>query len=413
VDVHLDLFGGLAGDMFIAALLDACPQFEEAVLTAIQSLSCLAPVSCSLLAHRDSILTGRRFSVTAALPPARLPRSAAAHGHTRWHSLRHDLEHSGLEPSVRRHAVGIFELLAQAEGVVHGVCADEVEFHEVGAWDSVADIVGAAVLIDALGAGHWTYSAVPLGSGQVQTAHGWLPVPAPATTRLLLGMRTIDDGIGGERVTPTGAAILRYLCPPPGAVRQSAPAPVRTLLSSGTGFGFRTLAGRSNHLRVLCFANSSVSQGGHRDFCSVEFEVDDQSAEDLAVGLDRLRSHVGVLDVTQSCVIGKKGRSMAHVRVLAQPAQVDAVVDACFRETTTIGLRVQTVRGIGLKRSFREVLIDGQPVRVKVVERPGGSTAKAESDDLARRGQSSQRAAVRARAEMAALAFPEGSPLDA
>jgi uncharacterized protein (TIGR00299 family) protein len=315
--------------------------------------------------------------------------------------IRKRLRESALAAPVREHALGIFSLLAEAEGYVHGVDPSEVSFHEVGAVDSVADIVGAATLIDAVNAAAWTASAAPLGSGRVRTAHGLLPVPAPATIQLLLGMETLDDGIAGERVTPTGAAILRYLCGPESS-RHGASS-LRTLVGSGTGFGTRVLRGISNHMRVLCFEESRTPVAEQREISVLEFEIDDQSGEDLAAGLDRLRAHPGVLDATQSCVYGKKGRMMTHLQVLARQAHTQAVIDACFRETTTIGLRCRTVKAIGLDRTIEQVEVDGQRVRVKIVDRPGGRTAKAESDDVLRQANHDARAALRKRAEHAAL----------
>jgi uncharacterized protein (DUF111 family) len=200
-------------------------------------------------------------------------------------------------------------------------------------------------------------------------------------------------------------------------LRTSAAASVRTLIASGTGFGSRVLPGLSNHVRVLCFEPGDSAAGGHREIHVLEFEVDDQSGEDLATGLDRLRAHQGVLDVTQTPVFGKKSRMMVHVRVLARQGHLDAVVDACFRETTTIGLRHHAVRGIGLKRKLEEVSVDGRRLRVKVVDRPGGPTAKTESDDVLSQQDHARRASLRARAESAALLEPvpnaERAALDA
>jgi uncharacterized protein (TIGR00299 family) protein len=401
LEVHLDLVGGLAGDMFIAALLDAYPEHEPAVTAAIQTVCTDIPVACALRAFKDAVLQGRQFGVSAVSPThARTPFMPAAHthSHTSWAHIRRRLEEAGLPPAVSVHAIGIFELLAEAEAWVHGIEVEQVSFHEVGAWDSIADIVGAAAIIDALGVGYWSSSPVPLGSGRVTTEHGVLPVPAPATARLLTGMTLIDDGVGGERVTPTGAAILRYLCPPHAL---GSPSRIRKLIASGTGFGTRRLAGLSNHVRVLCF-EPALEAPAQRRIEVLEFEIDDQSAEDLAAGLDRLRKHDGVLDVTQSPVFGKKGRIMIHVQVLARAAKVEAVIDACFRETTTLGLRQRSVRGIGLERHIKEVQIEGRGLRVKVAKRPGGCTAKVESDDLLSQSQAG-RSALRRRAEGEAL----------
>jgi uncharacterized protein (DUF111 family) len=233
-----------------------------------------------------------------------------------------------------------------------------------------------------------------------------MPVPAPATVQLLMGMPTIDDGIAGERVTPTGAAILRYLCPPSSRSEVVSPK-VRTMVRTGTGFGSKKLPGISNHVRVLCFEDSSVERGGQRDIHVLEFEVDDQSGEDLAMGLERLRLHPGTLDVTQSPVFGKKGRMMMHVRVLARSRQYEAVIEACFRETTTIGLRHRVVEGIGLTRTIEHVEIDGKSLRVKIAERPGGRTAKAEADDVLVHEDHQVRALLRTKAEQSALALLE------
>jgi uncharacterized protein (TIGR00299 family) protein len=406
MEIHLDLLGGMAGDMFIAAMLDAFPEHEPRVNAAIACLASHFPVAPTLLPHSDGVIRGRKFLVAALNEYTPVPSSFhlyqdRGHEHSSWKLIRKRLRESALGAPVREHALGIFSLLAEAEGCVHGVDPSEVSFHEVGAVDSVADIVGAATLIDAVSAAAWTASAAPLGSGRVRTAHGLLPVPAPATIQLLLGMETLDDGIAGERVTPTGAAILRYLCGPESS-RHGASS-LRTLVGSGTGFGTRVLRGISNHLRVLCFEASRTPVAEQREISVLEFEIDDQSGEDLAAGLDRLRAHPGVLDATQSCVYGKKGRMMTHLQVLARQAQTHAVIDACFRETTTIGLRWRTVKAIGLDRTIEQVEVDGQRVRVKIVDRPGGRTAKAESDDVLRHANHDARAALRKRAEHAAL----------
>jgi hypothetical protein len=404
LELHLDLVGGLGGDMFIAAVLDAFPQYEARVLEAIRLSSEAHPVECTLKSFRDHVLCGRRFEVRSLNPQRREPlwSSLATHEHVPWRTIRSRIEVSSLDPGTREHALAIFELLAGAEARVHGVAPEEVEFHEVGAWDSVADIVGAASLITALGAARWTASAAPLGGGRVKTAHGVLPVPAPATTQLLMGLPTIDDGIEGERVTPTGAAILRYLCPPGSAYRDRGGA-VRFLIASGTGFGTRKLSGLSNHVRVLCYRAKESSGELHRLMEVLEFEVDDQSGEDLALGLDRIRAQEGVLDVTQSPVFGKKGRMMTHVQVLVRQGHLERVMDACFRETTTIGLRHRSVSAVGLARKSDTVDLEGCRLRVKIVERPGGRTAKAESDDVTHHADHAQRARLRGLAESSAL----------
>ncbi len=287
---------------------------------------------------------------------------------------------------------------------MHGIPVERVAFHEVGAWDSIADIAAAAHLIAALHATRWTVGALPLGSGMVRTQHGLLPVPAPATALLLEGFSTRDDGVPGERVTPTGAAILRHLC---GGAPEPRTGP-RVLARSGVGFGTKRLAGLSNCVRVLAFEAADDPRPDHRTIAVIEFEVDDQSGEDLAMGLDRLRGRPDVLDVVQAPVFGKKGRMMAHVRVLAQAEALDAVADACFRETTTIGLRHGLVAGRALPRRAATVAVADRSVRVKLAERPGGITAKAEADDALAHADHAARAALRREAERRALAAETG-----
>ncbi len=373
MELHLDPVGGLAGDMFIAAMLDLFPEHEAGLHGSLaRTGGLLAGVTARLAPHNDGVLAGRRFLVE------RPGGAGGGHDHVAWRRIREGLEASDLDPTVRGHAIAIFRHLAEAEARVHGVAVEAVSFHEVGAWDSIADIVGAAHLIAATGATRWTVGAVPLGSGRVRSAHGPLPVPAPATALLLQGFAVIDDGVGGERVTPTGAAILRHLCGD-----TARPAQPRILGGTGVGFGTRILPGLSNCVRVLRFDPVEQSPGFDTDaVLVVECEIDDQSSEELALALDRLRAHPAVLDVIQAPVFGKKGRMMAHLRLLARPEARDEVLRLCFAETTTIGLRHSIQARAVLPRRMVEVEAGGRTVRVKAVDRPGGRTAKAEADDV-------------------------------
>jgi uncharacterized protein (TIGR00299 family) protein len=407
---HLDPLGGAAGDMFVACVLDAYPQLRDG---AVSAATAAAGLGCRLLPHRDHVLTGSRFVVGEDHAHEKGHDHHHGHdehghghghghahgpGHTSWSRIRTDIEASSLAPAVRGHAIGIFTLLAEAEARVHGIAVDAVAFHEVGAQDSIADIVAAAWLIEALSPAHWSVGPLPLGGGTVRTAHGMMPVPAPATALLLEGFAMTDDGIGGERVTPTGAAILRYLAPIP---RPRAPGVLR---QTGLGFGTRHLPGTSNVLRLLAFAPTEEAPGivPHRELSVISFEVDDQTPEDLAMALERLRGLDGVHDALQMAAWGKKGRMAAHIQVLARPDVLDAVVEACFRETTTIGLRTHLVHGRALTRHMQTVLLDGEPVRVKSVDRPGGRSGKTEADDLVSAESQTARMARRLRAQQMA-----------
>jgi uncharacterized protein (TIGR00299 family) protein len=392
---HLDPLGGAAGDMFVACVLDAYPRLRDG---AVAAASDAAGISCHLVPHRDHVLTGTRFSVGDHHDHDHGHEHALVHDHANWARIRADLEASSLSAGVRAHAVGIFSLLAEAEARVHGIDVADVTFHEVGAQDSIADIVAAAWLIDALSPASWSVGALPLGSGSVRTAHGMMPVPAPATTLLLEGFAMLDDGIGGERVTPTGAAILRYLKP---IARPRAPG---VLGHTGLGFGTRHLPGTSNVLRLLVFAPQDDASAAmpHRELAVIAFEIDDQTPEDIAIGLERLRALQGVHDVLQMAAWGKKGRMAAHIQLLARPEVLDDVIEACFRETTTIGLRTHLVHGRALTRRMQTVMVDGEPLRVKSVERPGGRSGKTEADDVVSADGQAARMALRLRAQQMA-----------
>jgi hypothetical protein len=375
--IHLDAIGGVAGDMFIAAVLDAFPDLRDGMISAIRAAGLPESVGLSVQSHADHALTGLRFLVDESRQHGHHEHHGHAHAHTKFRDIRKMLETAPLQADVRTHAIGIFSRVAEAESRVHGVSVDEISFHELGEWDSIADVVGAAFLIAGLGAS-WTVSSLPRGSGRVNTAHGYLPVPTPATVLLLEGFEFHDDGIAGERVTPTGAAILSYLNANQPRDRKSS-----RLMRSGSGFGTRTLPGMSNVLRLLAFEQSVAASETDR-IAELAFEVDDQTPEDLAIGLDKVRAHPSVVDVLQAPVYGKKGRLAVHVQVLADPDDLENVLNACFAETTTLGVRYQIQERRKLRRRHTTVQTNGREVRVKLADRPGGLTAKAEADDLSR-----------------------------
>jgi len=240
---------------------------------------------------------------------------------------------------------------------------------------------------------------LPLGSGFAQTAHGRLPIPTPATALLLEGFACADDGFPGERVTPTGAAIVRHL-----KCSQDRDRTARRLVHSGHGFGTKVFLGMSNVLRVL--ASETLTQDSDDTGSRVavlQFEVDDQTPEDLAIALDRLRSHPSVLDVLQSPVFGKKGRIAAHIQVLAAPEALEPVAQLCFLETATIGLRHQIMQRETLPRDLKVVQVGNHAVRVKLAQRPQSTTAKAESDDTAQVSGFDTRSELRRTAEAQSL----------
>jgi uncharacterized protein (TIGR00299 family) protein len=364
---HLDPVGGVAGDMFVAALLDMEPDSTVATLAAIRDSGLDPSVAVSHDDFNDGVLTGSRFTVG---------KPECTHHHAHWSAIKKNLSDSALSPAVTDRAIAIFADLAEAEAKVHNKAVSDVAFHEVGAWDSIADIVAAAYLIESLGPCTWSIGPIPIGKGRVKTEHGLLPVPAPATVLLLDGFEFIDDGFPGERITPTGAAIIKHLKPSQGIGKTA-----RVLQRSGYGFGTRTFKGMSNILRVLEFSKTTTSSVFSSDTVMVlNFEIDDQTAEELAVGLQKIRERQGVIDVIQSPVMGKKGRLLTSVQVLVRPGNAEDVINVCFHETTTLGIRQQVKARAILNRSELET---EQDIRVKIVERPGGITAKADIDNIA------------------------------
>ena len=409
--IQLDPVGGVAGDMFAAAVLDAWPELETPLVAALGRAGLDAIATVERVDHRDHALTGSRFAVhetRSGTGECHVHRGdghgpggdhEAPHEHHLYRDIRTLLEGADLDAGVRARGLDMFARLAAAESAVHGVPVDDVSFHEVGAWDSIADIVCAAWLIEHLGAS-WSCGPLPIGRGHVETSHGRLPVPAPATVELLRGMVVDQDTHRAERITPTGAAIVSHIAPSfeplPGAMR---------LDRAGTGFGTSRLPGTSNVLRLLAFEPlDALDASVHRERIAVcEFEVDDQTGEDLAVALDRLRDIDGVLDVSSHAMHGKKGRLAVHVRLLARTAAMESVMESCFRETTTLGVRWHEVSRAVLARSSATVTVDGRRVRVKSARRPGElPTSKAEIDDLAPvTGGHAGRTRVRAFAERA------------
>ncbi len=303
---------------------------------------------------------------------------------TSYTELRRCLQDAPLSAATREHALSLLTLLADAEARVHGVAIDEVHFHELGDWDSLMDIVAAGCIAANLAGAQWTATPLPLGGGTVRTAHGLLPVPAPATTLLLDGYPWRDDGISGERVTPTGAAILRHLVP---AARCNALRTAGRMMASGSGAGTRALPGLPNIVRALVFERepAAIAADVDADVVAVlEFDIDDMTGEEIALAADRMRSQAGVIDVSIGTRLGKKGRPLAEFRILAQPGAAAVVARTCFTETSTLGLRMRDERRQILRRTEVITKFDGDAVHVKLAERPGGvRTGKAAHDDVA------------------------------
>lgn len=400
--IHLDLVGGLAGDMFVAAIVDAIPALEAPVLAALAAVQPEGTGRPVFSAATSAGLRARRFGLGSA-PTGSGTASAPKHEHaqhgTSYGELARRLAGAPLAPATRDHALALLALLAEAEAQVHGIAVDNVHFHELADWDSLLDLVAAGCIAGRLAGARWSASAPPLGAGTVRTAHGLLPVPAPATARLLTGYPWRDDGIPGERVTPTGAAILRHLVPVAACGTRRSDG---RLLAVGSGAGTRELAGTPNITRVLVSDHSLAPEPDR--VAIIEFDIDDMTGEEIALAADRLRAQADVIDVSVGTRLGKKGRPVADFRVLVGRSAVDAVARACFTETSTLGLRLRDEQRHVLRRAEAAVEVAGGPMNVKIAERPDGPrTAKAAHDDVAKARGLAERRQLRNTGERRAL----------
>ena len=362
--------------MFVAALADAFPRLREEATQMLAAQAFPPALRVTFAAHDDGVLHGHRLLI-----------DAPAYGHGSYPELDLALADARVDEPVRALARRGLRLLGEAEAGVHGVPLERVHFHEIAGWDTLVDLLLAAFLTLRSGAASWSVAPLPIGGGRVETQHGTLPVPAPATAAILRGYHFVDDGIPGERVTPTGAAILAALAP-------SFALPPGRLAATGHGFGARQLHGISNCTRVMVFDTDHATLV--EQVATLAFEIDDQSAEDLALGVARIRDDADVFDVVAWPVLAKKGRIATHVQVLARAPAARRVADLCFAETTTLGVRIATGSRVTLARGISTVDVDGQQVRVKLATRPDGTQqAKPEMDDIARAGDREARERLR------------------
>jgi len=271
------------------------------------------------------------------------------------------IEEAGLAARAAERAKKIFTRLAEAEARVHQMPIEKVEFHEVGAVDSIIDIVGAAIGFELLGIDEFACSPLDVGGGQVETAHGRLPVPAPATAELLRGARMFSSGIGRELVTPTGAAIATTLSTP------CAVMPEMTLRSIGYGAGTLDLVEKPNVLRLLIGENAASERGEYwgAPVTVIETNVDDMTPQIYGYFVERALL-AGALDVFSTAAQMKKNRPGLLVTLLSEPENVARLIDLVFRETTTVGVRTYEVRRKTLDRELVAVETPFGGVRMKV-----------------------------------------------
>jgi uncharacterized protein (TIGR00299 family) protein len=386
---YLECFSGISGDMLLGALVDAglpfaCLEETAAALNVGARLQMRKVSRGGLAATKVDVITPD----TPHDEPAQTHgdhHDHAHHGHEhehKPHSHTHPPHRSlsaivaiiraaPLSDSVKQRSIHAFQMLGEAEAAIHSMPIEEVHFHEVGAVDTIVDIVCTAVGAEALGVDRWLASPLNVGSGTVHCQHGTLPVPAPATLALLGDAPVYAAGEPMERVTPTGAVLLRMFNV------QYAPLPAMCVLKTGYGAGGRETKGQPNLLRLLIGEESSEATS--ESIAVIETVIDDSNPQVLAYVSEKLLD-AGAWDVYRVSVQMKKGRSGVQMTVLCRPDLMPALQEIIFRETTTIGLRWRLENKLALAREFAEVDTRWGKVRIKIARLPNGDQVNAQPE---------------------------------
>jgi uncharacterized protein (TIGR00299 family) protein len=359
--------------MLLGALVDAGVPFD-----ALADAAAALNVGARLEVHKvmRGGITGTKVDVIT--PEQHAHDAAHSHGDNATHShaphrhlsaILRIINAAPLTEGVKARAIRAFQLLGEAEAGIHSIPIEKVHFHEVGAVDTIVDIVCTAVGAELLGVDRWLSSPLNVGSGTVVCQHGTLPVPAPATLALLGDAPVYSAGPPMERVTPTGAAVLRML-----EVRYS-PLPAMRIKASGYGAGGRDTPGEPNLLRLLIGEESETPESSE-SIAIIETVIDDSSPQLLGYVSELLLAS-GAWDVYRVAVQMKKGRTGVQVTVLCSPDLVPTLRDILFRETTTIGLHWRVENKISLAREFQRVETQWGEVQIKIARWPSGNVANA------------------------------------
>jgi pyridinium-3,5-bisthiocarboxylic acid mononucleotide nickel chelatase len=379
--VYIDCFSGASGDMMLGALLDLGLPIEE-LRRALGSLAIeYGEITAEPVLRAGISATRLRMREPAAVGAARIEKRARAHerhhhgedsdrqthahgagGHHSLADIAAAIGRSALTPAGKARAVRLFQRLGEAEAAIHATTLDRVHLHEVGALDSIIDIVGTVCGMEWLGADRIVASPLTVGSGTVQCAHGTLPVPAPATLRLLADAPITAGPIAAEMLTPTGALLVTEYA------RSFGPLPEMRLRSVGYGAGERDFPGRPNVLRLLLGEAAPVRRTDR--VAVLECEIDDMNPQLFGPLMDRLLA-AGALDVFYAPVQMKKNRPGTLITVIARPHQREAMSGLLFAETTTIGVRHQELERDCLEREVRRIETPLGGIRFKIASRDG------------------------------------------
>jgi len=389
--IHLDLIGGLAGDMFIAAALDAQLVTPAELEEVFNKLGMGGQIRVLTQHVGRGALTGTHIDFDGWDP-------SNDSDHRHLSTIEKMIAEADLSDGVKKLATELFRTLGASESKIHGIDIESVHFHEVGAVDSILDFVGAAYVIDKLSA-TWSFSDIPCGHGTIETAHGTIPVPAPAAADLMVGLPTVTRDIAAELVTPTGATLLRHMAKPRalGGLKISAfsakksLAPIKktvqrsgTLVATGYGCGTKNFKEIANVVRLMVYEQAGA--GPQADTVTrIECEIDDMNPEHLAWFCETRLPAVGAIDVSRTSVIMKKGRAGTRLTVLARAETADDVARTILSETSTFGVRVEEVVRMILERKFRNVETSYGQVKLKVGILDGAEVkAVPEFEDCAR-----------------------------
>jgi uncharacterized protein (TIGR00299 family) protein len=349
---HFDCFSGISGDMVLGAIVDAGVELGrlEAELRRLP----FAGWKLSAEKVRKGAIAATKVNV----------ETGEQHHHRSLSTILKLIDSAGFDAPIAARARKIFERLGQAEAKVHGIPIEKVHFHEVGAVDAIIDIVGAAIGFEILGFEEFSTSALNLGAGRVETAHGTLPVPAPATAELVRGLACYSSGIERELVTPTGAAIVSTLA------TASGPMPLMTVDVVGIGAGMADLPEQPNVLRLFAGERTGRGHGAGETVTVIEANLDDMNPQLYGYFAERALE-AGALDVFSAPVQMKKNRPGQLVTVLARPEDAERLIALLFEETTTIGVRVSESSRRCLEREWVTVETAHGPVRIKLARASG------------------------------------------
>ena len=378
--LYFDCFAGAAGDMILGALLDAGLPFDELK----RALGSLAVEGWDISVDRvvKTGLTATKFRVHEHSHA----HAGGDHHHAHHHlkSIFSAIDRSALSDAGKAKAVKMFRRLGEVEAAIHGTTMEKVHLHEVGALDSIIDIVGAVFALEWFAADKIVVSPMNVGGGMVKSAHGVFPVPAPATVALLKDAPVYSTGIQAELLTPTGALILTEYA------SEYGPVPPMKIDRVGYGAGERELKETPNVVRVLIGeGHQAIGPSGHQAHSVVvlECEIDDMNPQIFGALMDKLYA-AGALEVFYAAVQMKKNRPGTLMTIVAAPEQRETMTEIVFRESTTIGVRYQELSRECLDRELVTVATPLGPVRFKVARRGGRVfNAQPEFEDLAKLSQ--------------------------